>query len=170
MKNEEIVTLYQKTGNKELLEQLYTRNLPLIDDVARLYEGYCEKDDLRQEGFLGLDKASKTWEAEKGASFATYARYWIRAFISRYVMENCNVVRLPAQIKEVIIRAKKAQNEHYMRYGKQPSIEELAKTLELSGKKAQETLDNMRFLTVASLNEPLTGIDEGTIEDTIADD
>jgi len=59
---------------------------------ARRFRSF-DADDLVQEARLGLMRAASKYEPEKGNRFSTYANWWIRAFISRYIMKNFGAVR-----------------------------------------------------------------------------
>ena len=139
MTNEELVLDYQ-SGNKDALEALYSQNIKMIEKIIRRYSGYEELDDLRQEAYFGIVKAAETWNPEKDCSFITYAIYWIRAVIIRYIKEYGRVVRIPSYKRELISRYHKEVNGYYVRFGKYPSDTELRALLELS----QEQLEKLK--------------------------
>lgn len=94
MTNEELVYLYQQ-GHKEALERLAEQNKRIIYKLANRYytEGTSsiDKEDLIQEGYLGLIAAADKYDPdnEKKAQFLTYAIYWINQKMSRFVRTRC---------------------------------------------------------------------------------
>ena len=101
--NEELVTMIQDGSNvKENLERLYLQNIGLIEKVIRRYSGIEELEDLRQEAFIGMVKAARLWDPEKGANFSTYYLYWIKQTVQRYI-DNCvGVVRVSVSQRQRI--------------------------------------------------------------------
>ncbi|WP_102399516.1 sigma-70 family RNA polymerase sigma factor [Haloimpatiens massiliensis] len=93
MTNEELVYLYQK-GDKKALDKLIERNKGIVYKLANKF--YVEKtnsidrEDLEQEGFIGLMAAAKKYkkDIENPAKFTTYAVYWVYSKISRYVNQR----------------------------------------------------------------------------------
>jgi RNA polymerase sigma-32 factor len=87
---------YHQTGERRLERRLIEANLRLVLTIARDFARPVgpELDDLIQEGMLGLVQAVRRFDPAKGATLPTYAAYWIRAFISKFVMENVRVVRV----------------------------------------------------------------------------
>ncbi|WP_138206370.1 sigma-70 family RNA polymerase sigma factor [Haloimpatiens lingqiaonensis] len=94
MTNEELVCIYQEWNSKEALNQLIKQNMGIIYKLAnRFYiEGTnsIDKDDLIQEGVIGLMKAAKEYktDVENSAKFITYAVYWIYAKMNRYMRQK----------------------------------------------------------------------------------
>lgn len=99
VENEELVKQIQAGINvSSNLEQLYLKNRPFIYNTAMKYSKQAEIDDLMQEGYLGLQKATSMYNSDSDAKFITYAGYWIRQSIQRYC-ENCgNVKRIPVHL------------------------------------------------------------------------
>jgi RNA polymerase sigma-32 factor len=86
---------YQETGDPELAEALVTANLGLVVKIAMKYRSqHGEVLDLVQEGHVGLLTAVNKFDATRGVPFTAYARYWVRAMVLRYVMENHRIVTL----------------------------------------------------------------------------
>jgi RNA polymerase sigma factor (sigma-70 family) len=91
-----LVTRYRTSGDRRIERRLVEANLRLVLTIARDFArpGGPELDDLIQEGMLGLVEAVRRFDPTKGASLPTYAGYWIRAFISKFLMENVRIVRV----------------------------------------------------------------------------
>jgi len=75
-------------------ETLARSNLPFVVAVAKKFNNRGARlDDLIQEGNVGLMKAIEHFDPKKNVRFATYAVWWIRAYITRYLKDNRSQVR-----------------------------------------------------------------------------
>lgn len=89
MPDEYYVLQIQKGVNvKENLEILYTRLYRSIKYLASIYADENDQEDLEQEAYFGLIQAVDKWNPEKGASFNTFAHYYIKTCCRRYVNDN----------------------------------------------------------------------------------
>ena len=100
MTNEQIVEKircgYSVTDNMQLL---YEKNMPLIKRIVKPYTAYENMEDLLQEAYFGLWEAVQHYETSENVLFMTYAGYWLRQVIQRYI-ENCgSVIRIPTGTK-----------------------------------------------------------------------
>jgi RNA polymerase primary sigma factor len=84
-----------KKGDEAARTRLARANLPFVVAVARKFAGRggARLDDLIQEGNVGLMKAIEHFDSKKNVRFATYAVWWIRAYITRYLKDNRSQVR-----------------------------------------------------------------------------
>lgn len=83
-----------KKGSEAARRRLATSNLPFVVAVARKFASRGARlDDLIQEGNVGLMKAIEHFDPKKNVRFATYAVWWIRAYITRYLKDNRSQVR-----------------------------------------------------------------------------
>lgn len=167
MTNEELVHEYQ-AGNREVIEQLYLQNSGMIEKIVRRYSGVEELEDLRQESYFGLVKAAELWNPEKETAFLTYAIYWIRAVIGRYIEECGGVVRIPAHKRALIGRYHKAVNTYRMRFGRYPSKLELCAALNLKPEQLEELQKDIQAARIRSTSEVIGDAEDMTIEDTLA--
>lgn len=167
--NEELVIEYQKTGSRAALEQLYLQNSGLIEKIIRHYSGVEELDDLRQESYFGLVKAADLWKPERESVFTTYAVYWIRAAIGRYI-DNCSgVIRIPSHKRVLIGRYHRAVNSYRVRFGRDPSNMELCAALDITKGQLKELKKDAQAARIRSTSEPIGGEDDDlTLEDTLA--
>src|SRR5499425_2288278 len=86
---------YKEYGNLEAAYKLVTGNLRLVVMIAREYQkAFKSLLDLIQEGNMGLMEAVKNFDPYRGVRFPSYAVWWIRAYIIRYVMNNWRMVKL----------------------------------------------------------------------------
>ncbi len=83
-----------RAGDEEARQVLAVSNLPFVVAVARKFASRGARlDDLVQEGNVGLMKAIEHFDSKKNVRFATYAVWWIRAYITRYLKDNRSQVR-----------------------------------------------------------------------------
>jgi RNA polymerase primary sigma factor len=128
-----------KVGDADALEQLITANLAL---VLRAVSGYKQRgasvDDLVQEGNLGLIRAARHFDpSTHTARFATYAKYWIRAFIVRALSSNGSLIQIPENSHLLRLQYRRALGELSTRgaarngnpSSKPPSLDEIASYL-----------------------------------------
>lgn len=91
MSNEELVIKYQE-GDKAALEELMNQNKGIIYKIANRYNteytNAIDKEDLIQEGNIGFIIAAQKYRSKEGAKFITYAVYWIRSRISRFIHDK----------------------------------------------------------------------------------
>jgi RNA polymerase sigma-32 factor len=86
---------YRRTGDRAAAEALVAAHLRLVARVAQGYRGYgMPIDDLIAEGNVGLLQALKGFDPDRGARFATYALWWIRAAIQEYILRSWSLVRV----------------------------------------------------------------------------
>ena len=82
---------------------LYQNMLGLIVKLARSFGSRGEIEDLGQEGYIALCNAVRAYRPEEGTPFASYAAYWIRQGMGRY-LENCGrPIRIPAGRRRAVI-------------------------------------------------------------------
>ena len=86
---------FKEFGNIEAAYRLVTSNLRLVVMIAREYQrAFSNLLDLIQEGNIGLMEAVKNFDPYRGVRFPSYAVWWIRAYIIRYIMNNWRMVKI----------------------------------------------------------------------------
>ena len=92
---ERLARLYRSTGDLDAAARLVSANLRLVVKLAHEYHrNPLSLLDLVQEGNIGLMQAVKKFDPERGVKLSTYAAWWIRAYILRYIMDNWKLVKL----------------------------------------------------------------------------
>ena len=118
---------------KKAHERMAEANLRLVLHTARKYLYSGEPlDDLVQEGNIGLFKAVDRYDWRLGHKFSTYATWWIRQTITRYLCDKCRVIRLPVHIHEQVNRLNREIESFESKMGRCPKPEELASILNTS--------------------------------------
>jgi len=119
-------------GDTQALGELVKANLRFVVSVAKQYQNMGIKlVDLINEGNLGLIKAAKRFDRTRGFKFITYAVWWIRQAIMQAIAENSRIVRLPVHKIGLKNKISKAYNHLSHEYFREPTIEELADSMEL---------------------------------------
>lgn len=136
----ELAVRFQQTGDVEAAYKLVASNLRLVVKIANEYRRSAFQIlDLVQEGNLGLMQAVKKYDPFKGVKLSSYAAWWIRAYIIRFLMENWRMVKLgttQAQRKLFFNLAK--EREKLLARGIDPTPRLLAKNLEVEEHEVEE--------------------------------
>jgi RNA polymerase primary sigma factor len=150
-----------QTGDEEALHELVERNLRFVVQVAGKYKGYgLPLADLINEGNLGLMHAATKFDPERGVRFITYAVWWIRQAIMHALAEGGNAVRLPLKQAEALSKLRQKFEEMRQEQGTEPTVEELAKVLELRPEEVEDLLRVYR--PQLSLDAPIRNDSEAT--------
>ncbi|MDZ7269389.1 MAG: RNA polymerase sigma factor RpoD/SigA [candidate division KSB1 bacterium] len=158
-----------RKSNGKALDKLVKANLRFVISVAKEYQGQgLPLQDLISEGNLGLIKAAQRFDETRGFKFISYAVWWIRQSILQALAEQSRVVRLPLNRVGAINKVGRALEELEKRFGREPSMEEIAEKMELTAYEVADVLKtSARHL---SLDEPFKEEEGNSLLDVIESD
>lgn len=117
-----------REGDSDALQEFVNHNLKLVVSVAKRYVGRgLDLMDLIQEGNIGLLRAIKDFDPDRGLKFSTYATWWIRQAVLRAISNTSRTIRLPVHYYDFLLKLRKFRSDFIVKEGREPSIEELAK-------------------------------------------
>lgn len=150
-------------------EHLITANSRLVISVAKKYMGRGVPFlDLIQEGNIGLIRATKKFEYQRGHKFSTYATWWIRQAVTRAIADQGRTIRVPVHMGDQINKLLRVQHQLTQKLGRDPSVEELAEHLEVPPKKVENMIQVAR--RPLSLETPTDDEEDSVLGDFIEDD
>ena len=142
-----------RAGDAGAREQLVNGNLRLVLSVIQRFAGRGENpDDLFQVGCIGLIKAIDNFNLELDVRFSTYAVPMIIGEIRRYLRDN-NAIRISRSMRDTAYRAMQAKEQLLNENQREPTVEEIAKRLELPREDVVVALE--AIVDPVSLYEPL---------------
>jgi RNA polymerase primary sigma factor len=158
-----------RKGNARALDKLVKANLRFVISVAKEYQGQgLPLQDLISEGNLGLIKAAQRFDETRGFKFISYAVWWIRQSILQALAEHSRVVRLPLNRVGAINKVGRALEELEKKYGREPSMEEIADKMEMTAYEVADVLKtSARHL---SLDEPFKEDEGNSLLDILESD
>ncbi|MBI2822007.1 MAG: sigma-70 family RNA polymerase sigma factor [Acidobacteria bacterium] len=161
--------LFRHNADPEIGMRLVTANLRLVVRIAMLYHRvYSNVMDLIQEGNVGLIQAVKHYDPDKGTRLPTYASYWIKAFIIKFILDNYRIVRVgTTNDRRKLLFNLRREKEQLRLQGFDPTPQLLAERLDVSEADVIEVETAINSADV-SLEDPIQGESELRVMDRLA--
>ncbi len=171
LSHQEMDTLLRlsRAGDKKARERLIEGNLRLVLSVIQRFDKRGESpDDLFQVGCIGLMKAIANFDPDKQVRFSTYGVPMIAGEVRRYLRDN-SAIRVSRSIRDVAYRVLQCKEALLLKLGREPTLEEIAKELEIPLEEVSQSLDAV--CAPVSLYDPVysDGGDPLTVMDQVRD-
>lgn len=171
LKNDEMLKKFRdyQNGNKLAKEDIVNGNLKLVLSIIKKYNnGKHDMNDLFQIGCVGLIKAVDNFDPNYGVMFSTYAVPLILGEVKRFIRDSTQV-RIARSIRDNAYKILQFKDDYQTKYGKEPTNEEICKSLDMTNYDLQLSLDSLK--EPMSIFEPIynDGGDTIYLADQIAD-
>ncbi len=148
--------------------QLIQANLRLVVSIAKKYNNRgLDFKDIIAEGNIGLIKAVDKFEYSRGYKFSTYATWWIRQSITRAIADQGRTIRIPVHMIEMMNKINKTIKELTNKNGYDPSISDVAKTMNIPEEKIRKVWRSAR--ETISLETPIGEDEDSQLQDFVED-
>ena len=146
-----------EAGDERAREKMITANLRLAISIANKYAKYgnVSLDDLIQESNIGLIKAVEKFDWRRGFKFSTYACWWIKQAVTRYLTANNSILKIPSH---TVSNSRKVWNvikEYEEEFGQEPTVEELSDIMQISLDQVKQAMTAGKARYVTSIDAPV---------------
>ncbi len=150
-------------------ERMILGNLRLALHIAKkhLWSGF-PIDDLIQEANIGLMKAAERYDWSKGFRFSTYATWWIRQQVTRFIADHSRTIRIPVHMVETINKMNRIRRMTQQEIGCKPTVRELSERMDIPEDRIRK-LQVVDKLTTISMETPISHEEDSCLGDFFGD-
>ena len=150
-----------ENGDVRAREKMINSNLRLAVSIANKYSKYgnVSYEDLIQESNIGLIKAVEKFDWRRGYKFSTYACWWIKQAVTRYLTANNSLLKIPSH---TVANSRKVWNvikEYEEEFGVEPTVEEISEIMGISVDQVKNSMTAVKAKYVQSIDKPVGGDD-----------
>jgi RNA polymerase primary sigma factor/RNA polymerase nonessential primary-like sigma factor len=156
-------------GDEEARALMIEANLRLVIVIGKRYINRgLPFPDIIEEGNLGLIRAVKKFQHQRGFRFSTYAWWWIRQYIERAIVNQVRIIRLPVHVSETVNKYKRTVRNLTRQMGRDPDVPEIAEEMKISVQRVRVV--SQLVGDVCSLETCIGNQDDHTLSDLVSDD
>jgi RNA polymerase sigma-32 factor len=165
----ELARRYHETGDPTYARRLISANLRLVVKLALMYRrAFRNVMDLIQEGNIGLLEALKRYDPDQGVRFSTYAAWWIKAYMLKYLLDNARLVRVgTTNARRKLLYNLRKEKQKLEGQGIVPTTKLLAERFGVSEDDVED-VDQALSSRDMSVDAPIAEDSERTFADTLA--
>lgn len=158
-------------GDREARDELFDRYAAFASSIARRYRTRDHRtEDLEQVGLLGLVRALERFDPALGVKFTSFAGPWIAGVVKRHLRDHGWSVRVPRGLKDGSLAVRRAHDELSQALGRDPTVEEVAATLDVTPDEVRESVRAGDAYSLMSLDAPVGEEDAQTVGDLVGGD
>lgn len=153
MTNQELFEQYRQTKDISLRNQIVESYLYMVNILIRKYLNKgVDYDDLYQVGAMALIAAVERFDPDKGFDFSSFATPTIIGEIKKYFRDKEWSLKVPRRFKELALKIQKVREDMAVKLGRDPTVDELAKALEVSHSEIIQAMESSMAYNAFSLN------------------
>ena len=147
-----------QAGDEEARKKMIESNLRLVVHLAKHYQNRgLPIEDLIEEGNLGLIRAVERFDPDFNCRFSTYAVWWIRQYMSRSLISQSKIIRLPVHVVDEVNTYLKGKQKFVREFGREPSFEEVADFIDHDFSSFTPTMARLNSMVPLSAGGPGNG-------------
>lgn len=156
MTNEQLVEQIQSGDHvSDNMLALWQQNQKFIRKIALRYRNFEDVDDLIQQAYFGMLAAVEGYNPGEGVLFLTYAEYWIRQSMKRYIEQNSYTVRIPGATRAHIDTYNRFTAAMMSQFGRKPTDVEMCTYMGINEKELDTIKQGLLFEHVKSIDVPI---------------